>query len=161
MNLVLRKANEKTLRQIQDEIEQAKQKTVGDEVVLDNRKHQRLLRLALKLPKAARMAWWKSMTRNPFKAKEMMGTVVVTSLSMFGKVNAWGIPISLHPLCFALGSVTAKPGVVRGAVVPRELLNLTVLFDHDVVDGGPAARFLARLNELIGNAYGLPRPVKQ
>jgi pyruvate/2-oxoglutarate dehydrogenase complex dihydrolipoamide acyltransferase (E2) component len=35
------------------------------------------------------------------------------------------------------------------------MLNLTVAFDHDVVDGAPAARFVNRLVELIENGYGL------
>ena len=33
--------------------------------------------------------------------------------------------------------------------------NLTVAFDHDVVDGAPAARFLNRLVEMIESGYGL------
>jgi hypothetical protein len=32
---------------------------------------------------------------------------------------------------------------------------LTVLFDHDIVDGAPAARFTRRLVELIESGYGL------
>lgn len=41
---------------------------------------------------------------------------------------------------------------------PREavpLLSLTLLFDHDVVDGAPAARFARRLVALIESGYGL------
>jgi pyruvate/2-oxoglutarate dehydrogenase complex dihydrolipoamide acyltransferase (E2) component len=44
-----------------------------------------------------------------------------------------------------------------------ELLSLTVSFDHNLIDGAPAARFTARLKELIESAHGLadqeaPRP---
>jgi pyruvate/2-oxoglutarate dehydrogenase complex dihydrolipoamide acyltransferase (E2) component len=35
------------------------------------------------------------------------------------------------------------------------MLSLTVIFDHDVVDGAPAARFVKRLVELIEGGYGL------
>ena len=35
------------------------------------------------------------------------------------------------------------------------MLSLTVAFDHDVVDGAPAARFVQRLVELIESGYGL------
>jgi pyruvate/2-oxoglutarate dehydrogenase complex dihydrolipoamide acyltransferase (E2) component len=35
------------------------------------------------------------------------------------------------------------------------ILNLTVLFDHEVIDGAPAARFTRRLVELIESGYGL------
>jgi pyruvate/2-oxoglutarate dehydrogenase complex dihydrolipoamide acyltransferase (E2) component len=37
----------------------------------------------------------------------------------------------------------------------REMLALTVSVDHDVIDGAPAARFGARLAELIESAAGL------
>ncbi len=37
----------------------------------------------------------------------------------------------------------------------EEILNLTVLFDHDVVDGAPETRILRRLVELIESGYGL------
>jgi pyruvate/2-oxoglutarate dehydrogenase complex dihydrolipoamide acyltransferase (E2) component len=32
---------------------------------------------------------------------------------------------------------------------------LTLVFDHDVIDGAPAARFVHRLAELIESGYGL------
>jgi pyruvate/2-oxoglutarate dehydrogenase complex dihydrolipoamide acyltransferase (E2) component len=31
-----------------------------------------------------------------------------------------------------------------------------VTFDHDVVDGAPAARFVRRLGELVEDAHGIP-----
>ena len=37
----------------------------------------------------------------------------------------------------------------------RENLNQMVVFDHDVIDGAPAARFTRRLVELIESGYGL------
>jgi pyruvate/2-oxoglutarate dehydrogenase complex dihydrolipoamide acyltransferase (E2) component len=37
----------------------------------------------------------------------------------------------------------------------REYLSMTVLFDHDVVDGAPVARFVQRLKELLETCYGL------
>jgi pyruvate/2-oxoglutarate dehydrogenase complex dihydrolipoamide acyltransferase (E2) component len=44
---------------------------------------------------------------------------------------------------------------VEERIEPREILNLTVSFDHDIVDGGPATRFVRRLVELIESGYGL------
>jgi pyruvate/2-oxoglutarate dehydrogenase complex dihydrolipoamide acyltransferase (E2) component len=37
----------------------------------------------------------------------------------------------------------------------RQILHLTLVFDHDVIDGAPAARFTKRLVELIESGYGL------
>lgn len=55
----------------------------------------------------------------------------------------------------ALCSVVRQPGVVGDRVEVREYLNLTVLIDHDIVDGMPAARFLSRLAELVEGGFGL------
>lgn len=37
----------------------------------------------------------------------------------------------------------------------HEYLSMNVMFDHDVVNGVPAARFTARLGELIQDGFGL------
>ncbi|MBP1761033.1 MAG: hypothetical protein H6Q64_575 [Firmicutes bacterium] len=84
-----------------------------------------------------------------------MGSVMLTSVGMFSTFDGWVIPTSIHPLCFAVGTITKKPGVIDGEIAVREYLKMTVLIDHDVMDGAPAARFLSRLDELIQKAYGL------
>lgn len=45
-----------------------------------------------------------------------------------------------------------EPGVHDDAIRIREYLNLTISFDHDIVDGAPAARFAKSLRELIESA---------
>ncbi|HXZ03819.1 MAG TPA: 2-oxo acid dehydrogenase subunit E2 [Ktedonobacteraceae bacterium] len=37
----------------------------------------------------------------------------------------------------------------------RDYLSLTLSFNHDLIDGAPAARFTQRLEDLIENGYGL------
>jgi pyruvate/2-oxoglutarate dehydrogenase complex dihydrolipoamide acyltransferase (E2) component len=64
---------------------------------------------------------------------------------MAGRFPGWILPKSLHNLCFGIGAVVPKPWVVDGKIQVREILNLTVLFDHDVIDGSPAARFVDKL----------------
>jgi len=81
--------------------------------------------------------------KNPFLRKNAMGTVVITSVGAGRGVSGWIIPKTMHTICIALGSVTRKPWVVKDEVVPRDILHLTVLIDHDAVDGMPAARFTA------------------
>jgi pyruvate/2-oxoglutarate dehydrogenase complex dihydrolipoamide acyltransferase (E2) component len=54
---------------------------------------------------------------------------------------------------FALGSTVKKPVVRRDAVEIREMINMTVVFNHDIVDGAPAARFINRLRKLIEIEY--------
>lgn len=85
------------------------------------------------------------------------GTVGVTAVGMFGKgqSSGWGLTPPMHSLFLIVGSITRKPAVVADRIEPREILNLTVGFNHDVVDGAPAARFVRRLVELIESGYGL------
>jgi len=54
-----------------------------------------------------------------------------------------------------VGGIAWKPAVVERRIEPRVILNLTVLFDHDIVDGAPATRFTRRLVELMESGYGL------
>lgn len=42
--------------------------------------------------------------------------------------------------------------MVDGQVVVRDVLDLTVAIDHNVVDGAPAARFAATFRELLEGA---------
>ena len=84
------------------------------------------------------------------------GTVAVTAVGMFGKGHSgWGIATTPVSLSLVVGSMAWKPAVVEGRIEPREILNLTVVFDHNVIDGAPATRFVRRLVELIESGYGL------
>lgn len=97
-----------------------------------------------------------AMSRDPTIAVSMGGTVAVTAVGMFAEGHTgWGIFPLNQPLGLVVGSINWKPAVVNGRVVPREMLNLTVTFNHDIVDGAPAARFTRRLVELIESGYGL------
>ncbi|MHA2394186.1 MAG: 2-oxo acid dehydrogenase subunit E2 [Promethearchaeota archaeon] len=84
-----------------------------------------------------------------------MGTVIVTSVGMFGKVHGWPIPTTSHPLAFAIGGVSKKAGIINDKIKIREYLTMTILFNHDVVDGVPVARFVSRLVDLIESGFGL------
>jgi pyruvate/2-oxoglutarate dehydrogenase complex dihydrolipoamide acyltransferase (E2) component len=94
--------------------------------------------------------------RDPMISVSMGGTVALTSVGLFGGGRSgWGLSPTLHPLGLVVGGISWKPAVVEGRIEPREILNLTVTFDHDIVDGGPATRFVRRLVELIESGYGL------
>jgi pyruvate/2-oxoglutarate dehydrogenase complex dihydrolipoamide acyltransferase (E2) component len=59
------------------------------------------------------------------------------------------LKISGSRICFTLGPIAKKSWVVADRIEIRDILHLTVLVDHDVVDGIPAARFAARLATVI------------
>ena len=93
--------------------------------------------------------------KNPHWLKKSFGTVGLTSVGMFGKGTGWAIPFGVHTLDVAIGSIAEKLGVKNGCIEIREYLCLTLCFDHDIIDGAPAARFTQRFKELIENGYGL------
>jgi pyruvate/2-oxoglutarate dehydrogenase complex dihydrolipoamide acyltransferase (E2) component len=68
---------------------------------------------------------------------------------MIGKVNGWFIHKSVHPISFGVGSILKKPVVIDNEIKIREILNMTVLVDHDVIDGAPMVRFLDDLTDYL------------
>ena len=77
------------------------------------------------------------------------GTFTLTNLGMFG-IDAF-TPILNLPECAVLGvgRIRAQPAVVDDRVVIRQKVWLSLTFDHRLIDGGPAARFLQRVAQLI------------
>jgi pyruvate/2-oxoglutarate dehydrogenase complex dihydrolipoamide acyltransferase (E2) component len=115
-----------------------------------------LARLSQFTPGPARRLFLRVLRRSPQWLKRTAGTTLLTSVGMFGMGAGWAVGIvPLHTLCLAVGGVTVKPGVADGRVEPREFLAVTASFDHDVVDGAPAARFARRLREIVEGAEGL------
>ena len=153
--LVLKKTNEKTVAEITREIEDAKNQTLSEDGIVLNKQSKFYERLYYILPGFLRRYIWKFMLRHPKIAYGNMGNAVVSSLGMMGKINGWFIPKSVHPVCFGIGSVIKKPAVIKDEIKIREILNMTILFDHDVIDGAPMVRFLKDLTFDIENASGL------
>jgi pyruvate dehydrogenase E2 component (dihydrolipoamide acetyltransferase) len=77
------------------------------------------------------------------------GCFSVTNLGAF-RIDAF-TPLLNPPQTAILGVGRARPrpAVVDGAVVPRTLVVLSLTFDHQVVDGVPAAAFLAAVVDLL------------
>ena len=68
---------------------------------------------------------------------------------------AGGLLDGSHALDLIVGGTARRLAEVDGRIESREMLSLTIIFDHDVIDGAPAARFTRRLVELIESGYGL------
>jgi pyruvate/2-oxoglutarate dehydrogenase complex dihydrolipoamide acyltransferase (E2) component len=155
MGHVIRAANRKTYREIHDEI-----RKVQSEPVPAGRGMASWFRSAMLLPwplsRLVIALLRINSRRDPTIAVSMGGTVALTSVGMFGGGHSgWGLSPTLHPLGLVVGGIAWKPAIVEGRVEPREILNLTITFDHDVVDGAPATRFVRRLVELIESGCGL------
>ncbi|WP_404790126.1 2-oxo acid dehydrogenase subunit E2 [Altericista sp. CCNU0014] len=158
MPYIIRKANEKTVATIHSEIRTAQQlPAIAGEVQLDSPRAAWLTGLFTMLPSFVRdFFFWQPLFRDPFQVKRRMGTVSVTALGMAGQTGmSWGIPIGIHPLIVAIGAIAKRPGIADARIAIREYVGLTILFDHDVTDGAPVARFIKRLQELMAGGFGL------
>jgi len=156
---VIRKADKKTLCEIRDEIESAKSQTVGGEgdYVLGEGKSTMGMKLFVRLPQWLRLILMRLLVLNhPQRVKDMMGTVMITTVGMVGHTRGWIMPFGMHPLCLAFGSLNEQAAVYRGEIQKREILHLTVLIDHDVIDGVPAGRFVDDLVNKLQTGFGLP-----
>jgi pyruvate/2-oxoglutarate dehydrogenase complex dihydrolipoamide acyltransferase (E2) component len=81
------------------------------------------------------------------------GTVAVTAVGMFADGGGFAIaPSTLASVAVVVGGVSKRPWVVDDRVDIRDILDLTVTIDHNVVDGAPATRFAAELRKLLNTA---------
>jgi hypothetical protein len=155
MGHVIRGANRKTFQEIHEEI-----RSVQSTPVPSNRGMPTWYRSVMLLPwplsKLIKSSLAMIMRRDPTIPVAMAGTVGITSVGMFGGSHGgWGLTPTGNSLGLVVGGIAWKPAVIEGRIEPREILNLTVMFNHDVIDGAPATRFTRRLVELIENGYGL------
>jgi pyruvate/2-oxoglutarate dehydrogenase complex dihydrolipoamide acyltransferase (E2) component len=151
---IIRNANRRTVRDISDEIRSIQASPGKSE------QQGGLVALAPRIPRFLRLLFFRVVKKNPHWFKRLEGTVVVTSVGMFGRGGGWGIGfLPTHTLGLTVGGIARKPGVHEDRIEVREYLNLTLSFDHDIVDGAPAARFTRKLIELIETATVLEEEV--
>ena len=146
---VLRAADRRSVRSLHDEIRAAQ--ASPDPTALS-----RWGRLALRLPGVLRRQIWRLPQWFPRGWKALAGTGAITSVGMFGRGGGWAISPTNYTVQLTVGGISERPRIVDGEIEPREVLDLTITFDHDVVDGGAAARFVQRLVDRIEDADGLP-----
>ena len=136
----VRAANRKTFREIHHEIRAAQVEDV-----------EGFFKAFQPLPAFLfRFLLW-IITRYPQLGKKYGGTMGLTAVGMFGEGAGWGIPAATPTLYITVGGIGEKPGAVDGQIVIRGYLSLTISFDHDIIDGALAARFIERLKERIEN----------
>lgn len=77
------------------------------------------------------------------------GTFTVSNLGMYGLDSFTAIINAPESGILALGAIKKTPVVVGDAIVVRPLMSITLSYDHRVIDGAPAAKFLVRVKEYI------------
>jgi pyruvate dehydrogenase E2 component (dihydrolipoamide acetyltransferase) len=88
--------------------------------------------------------------RGKLTPDELRGsTFTLTNLGMFG-VDAFTPIINLpETAILGVGRIKERPTVAAGQVVAKPIMWLSLTFDHRLVDGGLAARFLQRVAQLV------------
>jgi pyruvate dehydrogenase E2 component (dihydrolipoamide acetyltransferase) len=83
------------------------------------------------------------------------GTFTISNLGMY-EIDGF-TPIVNLPECAILGvgRIVAKPAVLQGEIAVRQMMVLSLSFDHRIVDGAPAARFLQQVKNLVEKPYVL------
>ncbi|MFW6289130.1 MAG: 2-oxo acid dehydrogenase subunit E2 [Spirochaetota bacterium] len=150
--IVIRDAANRRLEEIADEVALARasfeESRVAGRVDAADR---RTMRLALFLPGFVRRALIRSLTRDPFTVKRRSGTTFVTSVSSSATGDGFIVPYMAGPkaVSLAIGPVTRRAKVVGDEIVIRQCASVTLTFNHDLVDGAPAARFAARFRKAV------------
>ncbi len=81
------------------------------------------------------------------------GTFTISNLGMY-RVDAFTPVINLPEVAIlGVGRITPKPAVKGEAMVVRKMMTLSLVFDHRLTDGAPAAHFLDYICELIEEPY--------
>ena len=77
------------------------------------------------------------------------GTFSITNAGVFGATNS--APIINFPEVAILGvhKIVERPVIRGGQIVPRHMMNVALSFDHRVIDGELAVKFLRRVSELL------------
>lgn len=140
--LAIHNAGEKSYRQINDEIRAAQQLPPSKLGSLTGNFWFRLI------PSFLLRTFITLADRNISMAKRY-GKVAVTAVGMHGNSTSWFIPHGSATVLVTVGSICEKKEWTDGAEQVHEYLCITASFDHNIVDGAPAARFVKQFSELI------------
>jgi 2-oxoisovalerate dehydrogenase E2 component (dihydrolipoyl transacylase) len=77
------------------------------------------------------------------------GTITITNIGSYGMDTGTPIINPGEAAIVALGSIKQKPWVVDGQVLPRFVTTVGASFDHRIVDGDVASRFVADLASVL------------
>lgn len=146
--------DQKTFRQIHDEI-----RTVQNRPSATREHH--FMSGFLSLPGFLRTTLEEILQRFPVYTRHLVSPVQVSAVGMFGTGGGWAVPLTSFPLCIFIGGIQSRPGIWQDQISIREFLQVTVSFNHDIIDGAPAARFTNRFRQLVESCAGLENLIPQ
>jgi pyruvate dehydrogenase E2 component (dihydrolipoamide acetyltransferase) len=119
--------------------------------VLRDADHLSLIEIAMKLEQLIEGA-----RKRTLKPQELSGsTFTLNNVGSFG--GSSGVPIINYPevAILAVGRMQERAVVRNGSIAVRQIMPLTLSFDHRLIDGVLAGTFLARFIELAENPQQL------
>lgn len=158
LSLVIRDAQDKRIDQISEELSRYRKETIpdgSDYTLSEHSRGKRATALFNRLPPLFRRIVWKVLLRSAVSQLRNMGNVIITSSALSGSCPGWILPKTIHPFCVAIGSIVRKPAIYKGRVEVRTIMHMTLVFDHDAIDGAPAAKFADRLTRRLSSTWGL------
>ncbi|MCL2060572.1 MAG: 2-oxo acid dehydrogenase subunit E2 [Oscillospiraceae bacterium] len=81
------------------------------------------------------------------------GSFTVSNLGMYGLDEFTAIINPPESGILAVGKIGDAPVAIDGNVEIRKVMKLTLTYDHRVIDGAPAARFLSRVKDYLETPY--------
>jgi pyruvate dehydrogenase E2 component (dihydrolipoamide acetyltransferase) len=113
--------------------------------VVKNAKGKNIFQLAAELTELSDKARNRTIDLADLKG----GTFTITNFGAMGGI--YGFPVIHHPevAILGMGKIMEKPVVVDGKIEVRKILPLSLSFDHRVVDGAEAIRFMNTVIELL------------
>jgi hypothetical protein len=149
---VLRRAHARSPEELYAELEEARvdYARTGD-LGAEERGFRRMMGILRWVPGFVRVSLMHLYIRSAFRVKASAGTTLVTSVGKFAAMPGFGFTFTTGPraAAFAVGSVVDKPWVHEGSIAIRSILGLSIIANHDLLDGAPVARFARRLQELV------------
>ena len=79
------------------------------------------------------------------------GTFTISNLGMLGIDSFTAILNPPETCILAVGRMSDKVVAEKGQIVIRPMMNLCLTYDHQIIDGADAARFLKTIRDLIEN----------
>jgi len=108
-----------------------------------------ILDLSVELNSAARKAREKKLA-----LEEMVGgTFTITNLGGIGGTSFTPIINAPEVAILGVSRATMEPGFVKGEFQPRLMMPLSLTYDHRIIDGADAARFLRWICEALAHPF--------
>lgn len=153
--IIVRAINKKTFEELNNEIRNA-QKVEFKGMSLGSSENAKKASKLANLPKIIRNLIWIKMRRDPVFRNRMIGTMNLTAVGMFGTKGGWALSTPFWNLTIVVGGIVKRPTYEGEKIIPHEFLCLSVIINHDIIDGAPAARFIAKVIERIEKGIDLP-----